>query len=63
MEEEAFPLEQPLLKNGFQWLMIFSSRLQIPMIHGIESIDAVHGHSNVYKATVLSHNVGVGATK
>ncbi|KAK7315570.1 hypothetical protein VNO77_34126 [Canavalia gladiata] len=37
-----------------------STRLGIPMIYGI---DAVHGHSNVYKATVFPHNVGLGATR
>ncbi|MCE3051501.1 hypothetical protein HAX54_050002, partial [Datura stramonium] len=36
-----------------------SSRLGIPMIYGI---DAVHGHNNVYKATIFPHNVGLGAT-
>jgi beta-glucosidase len=37
-----------------------STRLQIPMIYGI---DAVHGHSNVYGATIFPHNVGLGATR
>ncbi|CAM8954764.1 unnamed protein product [Rhodiola kirilowii] len=37
-----------------------STRLSIPMIYGI---DAVHGHSNVYNATVFPHNVGLGATR
>ncbi|GAB4824567.1 hypothetical protein Ancab_007441 [Ancistrocladus abbreviatus] len=37
-----------------------SSRLQIPMIYGI---DAVHGHNNVYKATIFPHNIGLGATR
>ncbi|KAJ0021033.1 hypothetical protein Pint_31707 [Pistacia integerrima] len=37
-----------------------SSRLGIPMIYGI---DAVHGHNNVYKATVFPHNVALGATR
>ncbi|XP_031505420.1 uncharacterized protein LOC116267693 [Nymphaea colorata] len=37
-----------------------STRLQIPMILGI---DAVHGHSNVYGATIFPHNVGLGATR
>ncbi|MBA0575836.1 hypothetical protein Golob_023890, partial [Gossypium lobatum] len=36
-----------------------STRLQIPMIYGI---DAVHGHTNVYKATIFPHNVGLGLT-
>ncbi|XVF06616.1 hypothetical protein REPUB_Repub06bG0064700 [Reevesia pubescens] len=37
-----------------------STRLGIPMIYGI---DAVHGHNNVYKATIFPHNIGLGATK
>lgn len=37
-----------------------STRLGIPLIYGI---DAVHGHNNVYKATIFPHNVGLGATR
>ncbi|KAK7272947.1 hypothetical protein RIF29_13992 [Crotalaria pallida] len=37
-----------------------STRLGIPMIYGI---DAVHGHNNVYNATVFPHNVGLGVTR
>jgi beta-glucosidase-like glycosyl hydrolase len=37
-----------------------STRLGIPMLYGI---DAVHGHGNVYKATVFPHNVGLGCTR
>ncbi|KAL9676071.1 hypothetical protein QQ045_004284 [Rhodiola kirilowii] len=37
-----------------------SSRLGIPMIYGI---DAVHGHNNVYNATIFPHNVGLGVTR
>ncbi|XP_014504381.1 uncharacterized protein LOC106764611 isoform X1 [Vigna radiata var. radiata] len=37
-----------------------STRLGIPMIYGI---DAVHGHNNVYKATIFPHNVGLGVTR
>ncbi|MGN9806386.1 glycoside hydrolase family 3 N-terminal domain-containing protein [Micromonospora sp. L32] len=45
--------------NEFQ-AQALSTRLQIPMIYGI---DAVHGHGNVYGATVFPHNVGLGATR
>ncbi|KAI7736788.1 hypothetical protein M8C21_011223, partial [Ambrosia artemisiifolia] len=34
-----------------------STRLGIPIIYGI---DAVHGHNNVYNATIFPHNVGLG---
>ncbi|KAB2627169.1 lysosomal beta glucosidase-like [Pyrus ussuriensis x Pyrus communis] len=45
--------------NGFQKGAL-SSRLGIPMIY---RIDAVHGHNNVYNATIFPHNVGLGATR
>ncbi|PLT30026.1 glycoside hydrolase family 3 protein [Peribacillus deserti] len=35
-----------------------STRLGIPIIYGI---DAVHGHNNVYGATIFPHNIGLGA--
>ncbi|CAA6658475.1 unnamed protein product [Spirodela intermedia] len=37
-----------------------STRLGIPMLYGI---DAVHGHNNVYKATIFPHNIGLGVTR
>jgi beta-glucosidase len=37
-----------------------TSRLGIPLIYGI---DAVHGHNNVYGATIFPHNIGLGATR
>ncbi|KAL2485540.1 Glycosyl hydrolase family protein [Abeliophyllum distichum] len=37
-----------------------STRLGIPMIYGI---DAVHGHNNVYSATIFPHNIGLGVTR
>ncbi|KAI5577772.1 hypothetical protein BDE02_09G137000 [Populus trichocarpa] len=45
--------------NGFQNVSL-SSRLGIPMIYGI---DVVHGHNNIYKATIFPRNVGPGATR
>uniref|UniRef100_A0A0D9VZ15 Beta-glucosidase n=1 Tax=Leersia perrieri TaxID=77586 RepID=A0A0D9VZ15_9ORYZ len=45
--------------NGMQKGAL-STRLGIPIIYGI---DAVHGHNNVYKATIFPHNVGLGATR
>ncbi|KAL2458424.1 Glycosyl hydrolase family protein [Forsythia ovata] len=45
--------------NDFQ-MSSLSTRLGIPMIYGI---DAVHGHGNVYNATLFPHNVGLGATR
>lgn len=45
--------------NGFQKGSL-STRLGIPMIYGI---DAIHGHNNVYKATIFPHNIGLGVTR
>ena len=44
--------------NEFQEQAL-STRLGIPIIYGI---DAVHGHGNVFGATVFPHNIGLGAT-
>ena len=45
--------------DGMQRLAL-SSRLGVPILYGT---DAVHGHNNVYGATVFPHNVGLGATR
>ena len=45
--------------NEFQ-RQALSTRLGIPIIYGI---DAVHGHGNVFGATVFPHNIGLGATR
>lgn len=37
-----------------------STRLRIPILYGV---DAVHGHNNVYGATIFPHNIGLGATR
>lgn len=34
------------------------TRLSIPLIYGV---DAIHGHNNLYGATIFPHNVGLGA--
>jgi beta-glucosidase len=36
------------------------TRLQIPFIYGA---DAVHGHNNVFGATIFPHNIGMGASR
>lgn len=36
------------------------TRLGIPLLYGV---DAVHGHNNVYGATIFPHNVGLGAAR
>lgn len=40
--------------------LALSTRLGIPLIYGT---DAVHGHNNVYGATIFPHNIGLGATR
>ncbi|MGW1623247.1 glycoside hydrolase family 3 protein [Streptomyces sp. NPDC002172] len=37
-----------------------ATRYQIPLIYGA---DAVHGHNNLAGATILPHNIGIGATR
>ncbi|WP_340376043.1 glycoside hydrolase family 3 N-terminal domain-containing protein [Streptomyces sp. SS7] len=45
--------------DAFQ-LRTRATRLQIPLIYGV---DAVHGHNNLVGATVMPHNIGIGATR
>lgn len=45
--------------DSFQ-LRAQATRLQIPLIYGV---DAVHGHNNLVGATVMPHNIGIGATR
>lgn len=43
--------------NGLQQYAL-NTRLGIPIIYGV---DAVHGHNNLYGATIFPHEVGLGA--
>lgn len=43
--------------DGFQRVAL-STRLAIPLLYGT---DAVHGHNNLYGATIFPHNIGLGA--
>ncbi|MFF0206337.1 glycoside hydrolase family 3 N-terminal domain-containing protein [Streptomyces sp. NPDC005017] len=45
--------------DGFQ-LRAQATRFQIPLIYGV---DAVHGHNNLSGATVMPHNIGLGAAR
>jgi beta-glucosidase len=36
-----------------------STPLQIPLVYGV---DSVHGHGNLYGATIFPHNIGLGGT-
>ncbi|KAF8009360.1 hypothetical protein BT93_J0376 [Corymbia citriodora subsp. variegata] len=56
---KAKPRDWMDMVNSYQNSSL-SSRLGIPMIYGI---DALHGHNNVYQATIFPHNVGLGATR
>ncbi|RCV05631.1 hypothetical protein SETIT_1G098200v2 [Setaria italica] len=55
----AAPAEWVRMVNEIQRGAL-SSRLGIPMLYGI---DAVHGHNNVYRATIFPHNIGLGCTR
>nr|DAD26636.1 TPA_asm: hypothetical protein HUJ06_028104 [Nelumbo nucifera] len=45
--------------DSFQKAAI-QSRLGVPILY---ATDAVHGHNNVYGATIFPHNIGLGATR
>ncbi|AVH56310.1 MULTISPECIES: glycoside hydrolase family 3 protein [Streptomyces] len=45
--------------DGFQ-LRAQATRFQIPLIYGV---DAVHGHNNLVRSTIMPHNIGIGATR
>ncbi|GHE73660.1 hypothetical protein GCM10014715_29940 [Streptomyces spiralis] len=45
--------------DAFQ-LRAQATRFQIPLIYGV---DAVHGHNNLAGATIMPHNIGIGATR
>ncbi|PIA54392.1 hypothetical protein AQUCO_00900735v1 [Aquilegia coerulea] len=57
--EQASPSDWADMIDSFQTCAL-KSRLQIPIVYGT---DAVHGHNNVYGATIFPHNVGLGATR
>ncbi|MQL81667.1 hypothetical protein Taro_014119 [Colocasia esculenta] len=53
------PADWADMVDDFQrWAL--SSRLGVPMLY---ATDAVHGHNNLYGATVFPHNVGLGAAR
>ncbi len=43
--------------DGYQQAAL-KTRLAIPMLYGV---DAVHGHNNLYGATIFPHQIGLGA--
>ena len=45
--------------NAIQQFALDHSRLRIPIIYGA---DAVHGHNNLVDATMVPHQIGLGAT-
>ncbi|MFD5584889.1 CIA30 family protein [Streptomyces sp. NPDC127063] len=45
--------------DGFQ-LRAQATRFQIPLVYGV---DAVHGHNNLAGATIMPHNIGIGAIR
>jgi beta-glucosidase len=47
------------MTDGYQNYAL-STPLKIPLLYGT---DAVHGHNNLYGATIFPHNIGLGATR
>ncbi|MYS47328.1 glycosyl hydrolase [Streptomyces sp. SID5998] len=45
--------------DGYQ-LQTRATRFQIPLVYGV---DAVHGHNNLAGATIMPHNIGLGASR
>ncbi|WP_394821397.1 glycoside hydrolase family 3 N-terminal domain-containing protein [Pendulispora albinea] len=58
----------PSPNNATSWANMYdsfqnaavASRLGVPLLYGV---DAVHGHNNVFGATIFPHNIGLGATR
>jgi len=58
----------PSPNNATSWANMYdayqnaatNTRLGIPLLYGV---DAVHGHNNVFGATIFPHNIGLGATR
>lgn len=53
------PAAWAAMVDGFQQAAL-ESHLGIPLIYGV---DAVHGHNNLFGATIFPHNIGLGATR
>src|ERR687892_2301481 len=47
------------MTNAIQRFALDHSRLGIPIIYGV---DGVHGHNNLFDATMVPHQIGLGAT-
>jgi beta-glucosidase len=56
---ENTPTAWARMTDGFQHSAL-ATRLGLPLIYGV---DAVHGHNNLYGATLFPHNIGLGATR
>ncbi|MDO8505752.1 MAG: glycoside hydrolase family 3 N-terminal domain-containing protein [bacterium] len=56
--DEDNPLAWLTMVNDFQ-VEASKTCLKIPLLYGI---DAVHGHANVFGATVFPHSIGLGAS-
>ncbi|RZC79360.1 hypothetical protein C5167_003567 [Papaver somniferum] len=57
--DKASPCDWADMIDGFQNSAL-QSRLGIPIIY---ATDAVHGHNNLFGATIFPHNIGLGATR
>ncbi len=60
-DRHATPADWVALADAYYDASMASAlETKIPIIWGV---DAVHGHSNVYRATLFPHNIGLGAAR
>lgn len=60
-DKHATPADWVALADAYYDASMASAlETKIPIIWGV---DAVHGHSNVYRATLFPHNIGLGAAR
>ncbi|MCL7025076.1 hypothetical protein MKW94_001417 [Papaver nudicaule] len=57
--DKALPCDWADMIDSYQNSAL-QSRLGVPIIY---ATDAVHGHNNVFGATIFPHNIGLGATR
>lgn len=58
-DKRASPARWAALAAGYDKAMRGRSGVKIPLLWGT---DAVHGHNNVFGATLFPHNIGIGAS-
>ena len=60
-DKHATPADWVALADAYYDASMASALVEkVPVVWGV---DAVHGHSNVYRATLFPHNIGLGAAR